>query len=468
MKSRNKSESGGPATAVVAEPDSTPKTKANNKAVSNAAESVSDDVSRNVSATAEMTAEGKSQIERKARALLESSEIFKFLRKALRRAGLVGEVRNGLVLFIVAISALLDRPLNAIVKGSSSAGKNYLVGRALRLLPKEAFREITSSSKTAWNYGRDDFRHAIVYLQERNDAAGAVHPVRLLISEQKLIRTVTVNENGVRASKTFVAEGPIASISTTTRDRIEVDDENRHISLWMDESQKQTRKINESYVSPKPLLTEDELAVWHEAHALIKARADVPVTLPDWFKIVANNVFDGSVTSRRYFPNFVEGCKTIALLRSFERYPVDKPPREIEVDFSDFAIATVLFEEVFVESLDRDGDENLKTRMAVQEISDANEGAPVTAEQLAERMSVSMDRAYRLLRDAVDAKLILRANEPEKANLKTYLPAARLRFIPDPAEILQEIPQITAPVEFIHPLTDEKVRLIRKPAKKAS
>jgi hypothetical protein len=149
-------------------------------------------------------------------------------------------------------------------------------------------------------------------------------------------------------------------------------------------------------------------------------------------------------------------------------YPVDKPPREIEVDFSDFAIATVLFEEVFVESLDRDGDENLKTRMAVQEISDANEGAPVTAEQLAERMSVSMDRAYRLLRDAVDAKLILRANEPEKANLKTYLPAARLRFIPDPAEILQEIPQITAPVEFIHPLTDEKVRLIRKPAKKAS
>jgi hypothetical protein len=468
MKPRNKSESRGPVAAVVAETDSTLKAKNKNEAVSNAAEGVSDDVSQNLSAIGEMTPERKSQIERKARELLESSGIFKSLRKALRRVGVVGEVRNGLILFIVAISALLDRPLNAIVKGSSSAGKNYLVGRALRLLPKEAVREITSSSKTAWNYGRDDFRHAIVYLQERNDAAGAVHPVRLLISEQKLIRTVTVNENGVRASKTFVAEGPIASISTTTRDRIEVDDENRHISLWMDESQKQTRKINESYVSPKPLLTEDELAVWHEAHALIKARADVPVTLPDWFKIVANNVFDGSVTSRRYFPNFVEGCKTIALLRSFERYPVDKPPREIEVDFSDFAIATVLFEEVFVESLDRDGDETLKTRMAVQEISDANEGAPVTAEQLAERMSVSMDRAYRLIRDAVDAKLILRANEPEKENLKTYLPAPRPRFIPDPAEILREIPQITTPVEFIHPLTDEKVRLIRKPTKKAS
>ena len=460
--------SGGRATAVIAEPDSRPKTKGSNGAVSDAAQSVSDDASRNPSATGEMTPERKSQIERKARELLESPGFFKSLRIAVRRERLVGEVRNALVLYIVGLSALLDRPLNAIVKGSSSAGKNHLVSRTLRLFPKEAVREITSSSKTAWNYGGDDFRHSIVYLQERNDAAGAVHPVRLLISEGKLIRTVTVNEGGVRVSKTFVAEGPIASISTTTHDRIEVDDENRHISLWVDESQKQTRKINESYVSPKPPLTEDDLAVWHQAHALIEARADVPVTLPDWFKVIAKNVFDGSVTSRRYFPNFVEGCKTIALLRSFEKYPGDQPPRNIEVDFADFAIATELFEDVFVESLDRDGDEHLKTRMAVQEISDANEGAPVSAEELTEHMSVSKDRAYKLLRDAVDAELIKRANEPEKGNPKTYLPAPRPRFIPDPAEILQEIPEITAPVQFVHPLTGGEIELRRTKKQKGA
>lgn len=461
MKPRVENGSGGRATAGVAELDSTPRTKGNNGSVTNAADSVSDDLSQKLPATGEMTLERRSQIEREARELLENPGFFKSLRKALRRERLVGEVRNALVLYIVGLSALLDRPLNAIVKGSSSAGKNHLVSRPLRLFPKEAVREITSSSKTAWNYGGDDFRHSIIYLQERNDAAGAVHPVRLLISEGKLIRTVTVNEGGVRVPKTFVAEGPIASISTTTRDRIEVDDENRHISLWMDESQEQTRRINESYVTFRRPLSEDELAVWHQAYALIKARADVPVTFPNWFKIVAKNVFDGSVTSRRYFPNFVEGCRTIALLRSFEKYPVDQPPRKIEVDFSDFAIATVLFEDVFVDSLQRDGDENLTTRMAVQEISDANEGAPVTAEQLAEQMSVSMDRAYRLIRDAVDAELIQRANEPEKGNLKTYLPVPRRRFIPDPAEILEQIPEVTAPVEFIHPLTDEKIKLRR-------
>jgi hypothetical protein len=390
------------------------------------------------------------------------------LRKALRRERLVGEKRNALVLYVVALSALLDRPLNAIVKGSSSAGKNHLVSRPLRLFPKEAVREITSSSKTAWNYGREDFRHAIVYLQERNDAAGAVHPVRLLISEGKLIRTVTVNEGGVRVSKTFVAEGPIASISTTTRDRIEIDDENRHISLWMDESHEQTRLINESYVSPLTRLTDDELQVWHEAYALIKDRSDLPVTLPTWFKVIATNAFDGSVTSRRYFPNFVEGCRTIALLRSFQKYPTDQRPREIEVDFADFAIATVLFEDVFVESLHREDDKNLKTRMAIQQVSELKEGAPVIAEQLAKHMFVSSDRAYKLIQDALDAGLIQRANGPEKGNKKTYLPAPRPRFVPDPEVILAQIPQIKTPIEFIDPVTDEKIKLRARVSKKAS
>ena len=67
--------------------------------------------------------------------------------------------------------------------------------------------------------------------------------MRLLISEQKLVRTVTVREGSKFISKEFVAEGPIASISTTTKNRIEVDDETRHLSVWIDESPEQTLQI---------------------------------------------------------------------------------------------------------------------------------------------------------------------------------------------------------------------------------
>jgi hypothetical protein len=76
-------------------------------------------------------------------------------------------------------------------------------------------------------------------------------------------------------------------------------------------------------------------------------------------------------------------------------------------------------------------------------------------------MSVSIDRAYRLIRESVDAKVITRANAPQKGNLKAYLPADRPRFVPDPADILARIPQIATPVEFIHPLTGKKITLRR-------
>jgi hypothetical protein len=87
-----------------------------------------------------------------------------------------------------------------------------------------------------------------VYLQERNEAAGNVHPIRLLISEGKLIRIVPGFEHGKRVTKKYVARGPVAAISTTTKNLLEIDDETRHISIWVDESKEQTREIVRSYI----------------------------------------------------------------------------------------------------------------------------------------------------------------------------------------------------------------------------
>ena len=120
----------------------------------------------------EENAQRADQLKSSATELLRAPNFFRRLLLTLRQLGLVGEERNALVLYIVAISSLLDRPINTIVKGSSSSGKNFLVNHVLKLLPKSAVREITSGSKTAWNYGEDDFCHKVVYLQERNDAAG--------------------------------------------------------------------------------------------------------------------------------------------------------------------------------------------------------------------------------------------------------------------------------------------------------
>src|ERR1700683_3068773 len=123
--------------------------------------------------------------ERDAKKLLQSQYFFNKFLRAMARSGLIGERRSAMVLLVVSASRVLDRPLNVFVRGRSSSGKNWLVTRVLNLLPKSAVHEITSASEQAWSYSRSDFRHRVVYLQERNEAVGAIDPMRLLISEGK-------------------------------------------------------------------------------------------------------------------------------------------------------------------------------------------------------------------------------------------------------------------------------------------
>jgi hypothetical protein len=100
--------------------------------------------------------------------LLQSRRFFSKFLHTLRKSGLVGEEQKALVLLIVVVSRILDHPLNAFVKGRSSAGKNFLVKQVIHLMPESEVVEITSASAKAWNYARSDFRHRVVYLQERS------------------------------------------------------------------------------------------------------------------------------------------------------------------------------------------------------------------------------------------------------------------------------------------------------------
>jgi len=299
-----------------------------------------------------MASKKTTSIQERALALLNDPDFFGKVREAVARGGLVGEARNIVAIFVVAISSLLKKPMNAILKGVSSAGKNFLASGVLLLIPESAIKEITSSSKTAWNYSKDDFRNRIVYLQERsNDAAGAVDSIRLLISEGQIKRTVTVRKDGQLTTEIFVAEGPIAAISTTTRDRIQIDDETRHVSLWLDESQEQTRRIVDRQMSPLPALSDEELEVWRKVYEIISTRSSVPVEFPEWFKKITDKVDVSNIRVRRYFPAFLAAVRTIALIYSFKWHPEDFESEEsIVAGFYEYAMAAYIFDSAFVES----------------------------------------------------------------------------------------------------------------------
>jgi hypothetical protein len=111
-----------------------------------------------------------------AEELLVDPYFFPLLVADIGRAGLVRERRNALATYIIATSRLREKPLNEIIKGASSAGKNHLAKTVLKFLPKEEVVSVSSMTAQAANYaGPDRFAHKVVYIDEQ---VGVNHPLR--------------------------------------------------------------------------------------------------------------------------------------------------------------------------------------------------------------------------------------------------------------------------------------------------
>ena len=139
-------------------------------------------------------------------------------------------------------------------------------------------------------------------------------------------------------------------------------------------------------------------------------------------------------------------------------------PKCLVIDFADFAIAAILFESVFVESLHHGSDPDLETRAAVDRLSKRGSRS-VSATELGKELGISRHQAYMKLRRALETGLIYRANKPERSNRKYFLPSARPRFLPKPEDLFQRLPELGKEMKFVHPLTGEWVICRKKNVK---
>ena len=71
--------------------------------------------------------------EQQAMSFLKSRHLAQNTLKAIEKSGLVGEQKNGLLLFFLYLSRLLDEPLHAIIYGKSGSGKTYLQTKDQRM-----------------------------------------------------------------------------------------------------------------------------------------------------------------------------------------------------------------------------------------------------------------------------------------------------------------------------------------------
>jgi len=189
---------------------------------------------------------------------------------------------------------------------------------------------------------------------------------------------------------------------------------------------------------------------------LLENLVGTKVIFPTWFEEIANRLFVDDLRVRRYYPAFVEACRTVCLIRSFLPHRQYSKHNELEVEFADFAITALILDPVFVESLHLSKSAGEETRRLVEKIF-AEKGKPVQATDLADRLGISLDRAYAKFRYAKQVGVIRRVNRSEQSNRKLYVATPRPRFVPDPEKLFQDLENVKGPVRFVHPITGERI-----------
>ena len=184
---------------------------------------------------------------------------------------------------------------------------------------------------------------------------------------------------------------------------------------------------------------------------LLEKKNKLRIIFPKWFRKVEDRIYVNDLRVRRYYPAFIEACRVVGLIRSFQRRQESVKPGELELEFEDFAITALIFDKAFNESLHLVKTAGEVTRRLVEEISMAT-GRPVGAKDLMRKLKISKDQAYAKLRYAASLGVIQRANKPAKGNRKLFVPASRPRFIPDPEQLFQTL-DLKEEVRFVHPVT---------------
>ena len=182
----------------------------------------------------EMTQEEKEQ----ATKFLKAPNIVKRTLETVQQTGLVGEHKNGLLLYFLYLSRLMDEPLHAIIFGKSGSGKTYLQTRISECLPEESVRTITSLTENTLYYSAKGFwKHKVLLIEDLEGVYNAFLPLREFMSKQSISKLTTDKDaKGNNVQKLLTVEGPICVSGATTSGQIYEDNANRSFLLHIDES----------------------------------------------------------------------------------------------------------------------------------------------------------------------------------------------------------------------------------------
>ncbi|MCB1034002.1 MAG: hypothetical protein KDD47_09240, partial [Acidobacteria bacterium] len=154
-----------------------------------------------------------------ALAFLGDPNLVESLLEDMRQLGYVGEEEAKLLVYLIAISRRLKRPLSGIIQSGSGAGKSFLAELAEQLTPPEDVELFSKLSPQALYYlPKDYLKRKLLILEERAGGEGADYAIRTLQTKDKLTQAVVLKDaaTGKMQTRQFEVDGPIAYLETTT------------------------------------------------------------------------------------------------------------------------------------------------------------------------------------------------------------------------------------------------------------
>jgi DNA primase len=298
---------------------------------------------------------------------LQQDKTIKKLNELLAKTGIVGEERNRIFLFLIALSYKMKDPLHALVQGSSGSGKTKIVRQISDCMPTEKVTRFTRiSDKALYNFPQYYFKNRLLIIEDVDGLSEEAElSFRELQSSGELRSGMSIKqENGSITGGAKIVNGPIASMSCTTKGEVYEDNMSRVFLIAVDESLEQTKRIiqYQNKIASGVINTEEQKRATSFVQNIIRVIEAKPVINPFAEKIHLPEEAHKIRRLNDLFQNFI---KMVTLINQYKRQSTKYNQLIAEIEDVEIAIE-IMFESIVLKVDELDGSlrqfyERLKT-----------------------------------------------------------------------------------------------------------
>ena len=339
-----------------------------------------------------------------ARHIIEDGDVLSAFSAAWRKV-VAGEERNAKLLFLIATSRVFDTCMSTAIKGPSAAGKSNIRKTVLEFFPPEDVISFTTLSEKALLYYEDDFKHKILSMGE---AAGTDEKemqdylLRELISDGVLRYPVVMKSSDGKSmtTTTVMKHGPVVFMATTTKAALNQENETRLLSIDIDDSEEQTRRVLDKVaeiVGRNAAKASMDFEPWRDYQRWL-ASGNCAVDIPFAKELGRQIVSARAPRLRRDFSQILLAIKAHALLNQHHRDRDQRGQIVADIDL-DYVPVAELMGGIMSEASGVGIEPQL--RQTIDAVKVATAGQPeeygATAFQIATRLKLDKSAAWRRL-----------------------------------------------------------------------